>query len=153
MRNTNNNASILLPKTPLSPNSNSDQATTTTTTTTLLVSDWELTHCGPRALDLGQMLAELYLLKHFKDIDAGESIARGFLQGYYPPLSEDMAFRTLIHVGVHFIFFGSVVPGWGSEEQVEGIVRLGREFVVRAWGRDREWFEGWGVWEVLFKGV
>ncbi|PKY02448.1 hypothetical protein P168DRAFT_255866, partial [Aspergillus campestris IBT 28561] len=89
----------------------------TTTTTTLLVTDWELAHVGPHALDLGQMLAELYQLKFYKNIDAGEWIARAFIEAY-PGLSEDVAFRALIHVGVHFIYFGSVVPGWGDEGQV-----------------------------------
>ncbi|PLB39177.1 uncharacterized protein BDW47DRAFT_124802 [Aspergillus candidus] len=123
----------------------------TPTTTTLLVTDWELTHVGPRALDLAQMLAELYQLKHFKNIDAGEWIARAFIEAY-PPLSDDMAFRTLIHVGVHFVFWGSVVPGWGDEEQVEGIVRLGRDLIVNAWGRERGFFEG-TLWGCLFRGT
>lgn len=131
--------SILIPK------------STPTTTTTLLITDWELTHVGPRALDLGQMLAEIYMLKYFKNIDAGEWIARAFV-GAYPDLSEEMAFRTLIHVGVHFVFWGSVVPGWGDEEQVEGVVRLGRDLIVNAWGRERGFFEG-TLWECLFRGV
>ena len=131
--------SILIPK------------STLTTTTTLLITDWELTHVGPRALDLGQMLAEIYMLKYFKNIDAGEWIARAFV-GAYPDLSEEMAFRTLIHVGVHFVFWGSVVPGWGDEKQVEGVVRLGRDLIVNAWGRERGFFEG-TLWECLLRGV
>ncbi|PLN84640.1 kinase-like domain-containing protein [Aspergillus taichungensis] len=121
----------------------------TSTTTTLLITDWELTHVGPRALDLGQMLAEIYMLKYFKNIDAGEWIARAFIEAY-PDLSEDMAFRTLIHVGVHFVFWGSVVPGWGDAGQVEGVVRLGRDLIVNAWGRERGFFEG-ALWECLFR--
>ncbi|PWY65296.1 phosphotransferase enzyme family protein [Aspergillus heteromorphus CBS 117.55] len=114
----------------------------------LFVVDWELCQCGPRALDLGQMFAELYMLKHYKDIDAGEWIIQGFMDGYRG-LSDEMAFRTLIHVGVHFICWGTQTAGWGTPQQVEDVARLGRDIILRAWEKDRSWFEG--VWKSLFQ--
>ncbi|KAH1419427.1 hypothetical protein KXX32_008763 [Aspergillus fumigatus] len=105
----------------------------------LLVTDWELCHCGSRALDLGQMVAELYQLKHFLNIDAGVWLIEGLLDGY-GPVDEDMAFRIAIHIGVHFICWGSTIPGWGTNDQVEGVVKLGRDLVVKGWQKDRDWF-------------
>lgn len=110
------------------------------TTATLFVTDWELTQCGPRALDLGQMIAELYMLKLFKGIDAGLWIIQAFVEEYRSALSVDVAFRTAIHAGVHLVAWGSTVPGWGSAEQVEDVVRVGRDLVVKGWEKDREWF-------------
>ncbi|KNG81449.1 hypothetical protein ANOM_009573 [Aspergillus nomiae NRRL 13137] len=117
--------------------------------TPLFIIDWELAQCGTRALDLGQMMAELYELKHYKDVDAGVWIIQGITEGY-PALSDEMAFRTLIHVGTHLIFFGSTVPGWGTDEQIADVVRLGKDLIVKAWEKDKTWFKGM-VWECLFK--
>ncbi|KAL4907442.1 hypothetical protein BDW74DRAFT_124355 [Aspergillus multicolor] len=124
-------------------------------TTPLFITDWELAHSGPYALDLGQMIAELYMLKHYKDIDAGLWVIEGFAEGYgVGSITDGMAFRALIHVGVHFIFFGSTTPGWGTPEQVNDLVRLGRELVVRGWEKEKEWFcAGGRVWKVLFKSM
>ncbi|EIT80308.1 kinase-like domain-containing protein [Aspergillus flavus] len=131
---------IILPKTSLD---------TQYSNTPLFIIDWELAQCGTRALDLGQMMAELYELKHYKDIDAGVWIIQGITEAY-PALSEEMAFRTLIHVGTHLIYFGSTVPGWGTDGQITDVVRLGRDLIVKAWEKDKSWFKG-GVWECLFK--
>ncbi|KAL4741043.1 kinase-like domain-containing protein [Aspergillus similis] len=137
---------VLIPKTAFE-----DRATSPTTPTPLFITDWELAQRGTRALDLGQMIAELYMLRHYKDIDAGLWVIEGLLEGYgYQHIPQKIAFRTLIHVGVHFIFWGSTIPGWGSQEQVLNLVELGRELIVRAWERDRTWFDG-KFWEALFK--
>lgn len=135
-----NNVSIILPKNSLD---------TQHSNTPLFIIDWELAQCGTRALDLGQMMAELYELKHYKDIDPGVWIIQGIAEAY-PALGEEMAFRTLIHVGTHLIYFGSTVPGWGTERQIADVVRLGRDLIVKAWEKDKNWFKG-GVWECLFK--
>ena len=54
----------------------------------------------------------------------------------------NLAFRTSIHVGVHLICWASRVQGWGSKEQVEKVVEVGRDFVVKGWENDREFFDG-----------
>lgn len=135
-----NGCSVLIPKSAL------DEPVPVTP---LFITDWELAQRGSRALDLGQMIAELYMLKHFKDIDAGVWVIEGFAEGY-KDINEDIAFRTIIHVGVHFIFWGSTIPGWGTEEQVQDLVKLGRDLITKAWERERGWFRG-SVWEVLLR--
>lgn len=133
--------SILLPQTLLHQN--------TTTTATIFITDWELTQTGPRALDLGQMIAELYMTQLYKGIPAGTWILRAFVDAYRPALTDEMAFRAAIHAGVHLVAFGSVVAGWGDEEHVLGVVAVGRDLVVKGWEREKGWFLG-GVLGCLF---
>ncbi|KAJ5640644.1 Aminoglycoside phosphotransferase [Penicillium herquei] len=108
--------------------------------TKIFAIDWELTHIGHRSSDLGQMIAELYETKLFKGVDHGLWIIEGFLKGY-GPLSDEMAFRTAIHAGVHLICWGSRVSGWGDEQQVQNVVEIGRNLVVQAWTKNKAWFE------------
>jgi hypothetical protein len=95
------------------------------------------------------MFAELFELKHFKDIEAGVQLIEGFMDGY-GKIDEDLAFKTAIHVGAHLICWGSSVQGWGTKEQVDGVVEAGRGLVVEGWRRNRGFFEG-GPLGCLFK--
>ncbi|KAM0562645.1 hypothetical protein ACHAPJ_002335 [Fusarium lateritium] len=122
---------ILLPDTPIQEGIQ----------TPIRIVDWEMAQLGVRPLDLGQVIAELWELKLYKDIDAGEWLIRAFADGY-DTIDDDFAYRTIIHVGVHLICFGSQTPGWGTAEQQKEVVRVGKEVLVRAWSRDREYFDG-----------
>ncbi|KAL2075525.1 hypothetical protein VTL71DRAFT_468 [Oculimacula yallundae] len=108
---------------------------------TVLIIDWELSQVSSPAFDLGQMFAELFELKHFKDIDAGLWLTEAFMQGY-GKIDEEMAIKTAVHAGTHLICWGSRVQGWGTDEQVEGVVEVGREWVVKAWEVEKGFFEG-----------
>lgn len=105
----------------------------------MFVIDWEMAQIGVTNLDLGQIIAELYQLKLFKDITAGLWIVQGFVEAY-GAVSDDFAFRTAIQIGAHLITFGTSVEGWGTPEQVETIARTGRDIIVHAWNKDRDWF-------------
>ena len=109
--------------------------------TPVRIVDWEMAQLGVLALDIGQCTAEMWQLKLYKAIDAGEWLIRGLAEGY-GNLDADFAFRAIIHVGTHLIGFGSSVEGWGSREQQVQMVRTGKEILVKAWEKDREWFVG-----------
>ena len=102
--------------------------------------DWELCHLGPPAIDLGQMVSELYRLWLFKSMPEGKWLIAGFVAGY-GYVNDDFSFRTALHVGTHLVAWGTWIAGWGSEAQGEEVVRIGKEVVLRAWGKDRAWFE------------
>lgn len=106
----------------------------------MFIVDWEMCQLGVRPLDLGQMIAELYELSLFKDLDQGKWLIEGFAAGY-GYVDDDFAFRTGLHVGTHLICWGSRVPGWGSGSEVRHVVATGKELILRAWHKDRAWFE------------
>jgi hypothetical protein len=121
------------------------------TQTPVFIIDWEMAQLGVRPLDLGQMIAEMYELFLFKNIEAGRWMVEGFAAGY-GPVDDRFAFRVAIHVGAHLVVFGSRVAGWGSDEQVLQVVGKGREIIERAWHEDRQWFEA-GDLACLFKSA
>ncbi|KAJ5885502.1 hypothetical protein N7495_010012 [Penicillium taxi] len=116
---------------------------------TMFVVDWEMSQISNRGLDLGQMIAEVLQTKLFKQVEGSIWVIDGFLQGY-GHLTDDMAFRTVIHAGVHLICWGSRVTGWGSQQQIEEVVQVGKDFIEQGWMRNKAWFEG-GSLEFLFK--
>jgi hypothetical protein len=110
------------------------------------VVDWELAQLGVRPLDLGQFIAELWSLKLYRNIDAGEWFIRAFVAGY-GLVDDNFAYRTIIHVGVHLICFGhfwSTTPEELSEGEPQHFImyRIGKEIIAKAWSRDREYFRG-----------
>lgn len=106
----------------------------------IYVIDWELSHFSSTAFDLGQMVAEMFELKHFKNHNAGVWLIQGFMDGY-GQLDLDLAFKTAVHVGVHLVVWGSRVPGWGTPEQVEALMTIGKDFVVHGGKKDSEFFK------------
>ncbi|ROT42784.1 phosphotransferase enzyme family protein [Sodiomyces alkalinus F11] len=108
----------------------------------VFVVDWELCQLA--------MVAELFEFVLFKGVDAGAWVIQGLVEGY-GTVDADFAFRTALHVGTHLVVFGSTVPDWGTPGQVERAVREGRDVIVKAWDRDRQWFEEHPTLRVLFK--
>ncbi|KAI1862693.1 uncharacterized protein JN550_010030 [Neoarthrinium moseri] len=106
----------------------------------LFVIDWEMAQLGVRELDYGQMLAEMYQLWLYKNIDAGLWMVQGFAEGLQLQ-SERVAFRTAAQLGCHLVAFGCVTPGWGTPEQGREVARVGRDVIVNARNGNREWFE------------
>jgi thiamine kinase-like enzyme len=110
----------------------------------MFIIDWEFTQFGHRAYDLGQIIGDLYERKHFKGVNGATWAIQGFIDGY-GPLTNEMAFRTAIHAGVHLICWYTRRPQKGplpaSPEQVTDLLKLARDFVVKGWEKDRRWFE------------
>lgn len=111
----------------------------------LFIIDWELAQFGRKEYDLGQMIGDLYERKHFMNADSALWIIQGFVVGY-GALSDDTAFRIAIHAGVHLICWSfrrnPTAPFTEPSEQIRDAIRIGIDFVVKGWERDRTWFEG-----------
>jgi hypothetical protein len=106
----------------------------------VFVVDWELAQLGVKGMDLGQMLAEMYLLWLYKKIDAGLWLIEGFAEGLGQQ-TQALMFRVAIQIGCHLVCFGSVTPNWGTPEQNKDVARTGRDIIVNAMKGNRSWFE------------
>ncbi|KEF57998.1 uncharacterized protein A1O9_05921 [Exophiala aquamarina CBS 119918] len=107
--------------------------------TRIFVVDWEVIHMGGRHFDFGQMAVELYLLWLRKGITAGLWILEGLITAFHG-LDEDLAFRVAIHMGSYLICMAPLTPEWGTPEQIEDLVRAGRDILFHAWNKDGVWF-------------
>ncbi|KAG9245680.1 kinase-like domain-containing protein [Calycina marina] len=108
------------------------------------VVDWELSKLGAFYWDLGQMFAELYNMKHFKNIEAGFWLIQGFMDGY-GSITKSLVrrpSRSPYIPGNHLICWGTRVEGWGTEAQVEDLAQVGRDFIVNGRKEDKQYFLG-----------
>jgi len=97
-------------------------------------------------MDLGQLIGDLLE----KILLAGAEIStripyrvmiEAFAKGY-GTLSDDMAYRVIIHAGVHVVNWCARHPDAEMGEQVAFMMREAVEVIVRAWRGERKWFEG-----------
>jgi hypothetical protein len=105
----------------------------------IFVVDWEMAQVGVPCLDHAEMIGELWELWLYKKIDAGLWMVQGYADGLSQQ-TETSAWRNVLQVGTHLLSFGTA-PSWGSQEQLEEVARMGRDIILHAWRRDREWFE------------
>jgi len=101
------------------------------------------------------MLAELYLLLHFRAAASIPLITDAFLASYGPLPKED-ALDVMIHCGVHLMVWPWRVRGWeegweekmrmgkgeGGRTRMEECVGFGAELVRRAVGGEEGLFRG-----------
>ncbi|KAK6074397.1 phosphotransferase enzyme family protein [Seiridium cupressi] len=106
----------------------------------VFVIDWEMAQLGPRVLDIGQMMTEMYALWLYPKIDAGLWMVQGFAEELALK-DQKAAFRVAAQLGCHIVAFETIVPGWGMPEQVEEVARIGRDIIVHARKGDRDWFD------------
>jgi thiamine kinase-like enzyme len=129
--------SVLISKTPSSEKQEPQEKN-------LFVIDWELAQFGRGEYDLGQMIGDLYERKHFVNIESSLWLIKAFVTGY-GVLNDKMAFRIAIHAGVHFICWyfrrDPTAPFTQPLKQVQDSIRIGTDFIVKAWEKDRTWFE------------
>lgn len=118
--------------------------------TQVFIIDWEFCQLGSPTMDLGEMVAELYQLFLYRDIEDAKWLIEGLIHGY-GYIDDRFAFRTAIHIGAHLISFGSRLKEWGTETQIQNGVRIGMDLIVHAWHEDRGWFEA-GDMACLFVG-
>ncbi|KAH8645398.1 kinase-like domain-containing protein [Xylariales sp. PMI_506] len=110
----------------------------------LFIIDWEFAQFGHRSYDLGQLIGDLYERKLFNSSDITVPVLEGVIAGY-GELSDEMAFRTAIYVGVHLCGWYNRRPRRGpwvpAEEAIQPGLKVGRDFILKGWERDRAFFE------------
>lgn len=99
-------------------------------------------------MDLGQMIGDLLEKASLATADGNITIhiackilIEAFVKGYGAK-SDDTAYRVLIRAGVHVINWCARHPGADMSAEVEVMMREAVELIVKAWRRDRDWFNG-----------
>ncbi|KAI1483171.1 kinase-like domain-containing protein [Daldinia eschscholtzii] len=124
--------------------SNPSLSTPNSSDTQLFIVDWEFTQFGHRAYDIGQMVGDIYERKHFFQTDGALPAIEGFIQGY-GGLDDELAFRTAIHAGVQLIGWytrrAPTAPLQFPLEKVTDAMRIGRDWIVKGWQMNRDYFQ------------
>ncbi|KKP00485.1 hypothetical protein THAR02_07398 [Trichoderma harzianum] len=110
----------------------------------LFIIDWEFAQFGHRSNDIGQLIGDLYERKLYGNVETVAPVMEGVMKGY-GKLSERMAFRVAMYVGVHLIGWYNRRPQKGPKVVpphviLEGLT-IGRDFIIKGWEKDREYFE------------
>lgn len=108
--------------------------------TSIFIVDWEVMHMNRRHFDVAQMTVELYLLWLRKDITAALWIMEGLVAAFDGLDDQEFVFRVAMHMGSYMICMAPLTPEWGTPEELEGFVGVGRDILVHAWNKDRDWF-------------
>jgi hypothetical protein len=110
----------------------------------LFIIDWEFAQFGHRSYDLGQIVGDFYERKVFDNSEVGMPTMEGIISGY-GELSDDMAFRTAIYVGVHLITWYTrrpkKNPKFVAPEVIVAGLKVGRDFILKGLERDRDFFQ------------
>lgn len=137
-------SSVLLPNTPWKEPG--------TGTNKLFIIDWEFCQYGHKAYDLGQMIGDLWERKIFNDIDIVMPVLQGLIEGY-GDISDNMAFRAIMHAGTQLVGWYNRRPRTGPlkapPEVIVAGLTIGRDLILKGWRKDKRGFEG-GVLASLF---
>ena len=104
----------------------------------IYVLDWELVKPGIAALDLGQFLAEMHLLRRFRphSAEASSAVASAFLETYKNVRGaglDDLAKRAWVHVGAHLVAW-TPRNDWGPKEMTRDVVMEGVGYLLSKGG-------------------
>ncbi|KAI0182410.1 kinase-like domain-containing protein [Xylaria flabelliformis] len=120
----------------------------------LSIIDWEFAQFGHRAYDIGQMIGDIYERGHFNEAEGAIPAIEGFIKGYGGLDNYDFAFRVAVHAGVHLIGWyirrAPTAPLGFPLERVTDAMRIGRDWILKAWQKDREYFKSTPL-ALLFK--
>lgn len=119
----------------------------------LHIIDFEFAHLGHRATDLGQMIGDLLEKSYMFDSGIStrsncEIMIQAFIKGY-GAVTKNMAYRVIMHAGVHVINWCARHPDAEMRGKVEEMMRMAVEVIVRAWRQEQAGFDG-GVLGCLF---
>lgn len=91
---------------------------------------------------IGDLLEKIsFAGENFSSRIACKVTIEAFAEGY-GALSDDMAYRVLIHADAHVINWCARHPEADMSEPAQLMMREAVEMVMKAWRQEREWFKG-----------
>jgi hypothetical protein len=128
-----------------------------------LVVDWEATRPGLPYMDVGQLVAELYLLRRFypETEHAVNICLDNFLRGYREAISGEMIGEVIrvddafvrgaaMQVGVHLVIWTPRIESWKPATRVREVVEEGLEMILKGWIGDESWLRNSLVGKLLY---
>ncbi|KAJ7052720.1 kinase-like domain-containing protein [Mycena amicta] len=115
------------------------------------VVDWEVTKPGVPFLDFGQLAAELYTIGCFhserrKEIEVGlKEYGRAYAEWREQQVDEAFVRGAGSHVGAHLAVITPTVDGWGTKDEVRGVVEEGTLFLLKGIEGDMVWLRNSAV--------
>lgn len=134
----------------------------------LTIIDWEFAQLGHPSCDVGQMLAELYLLVFFAKSSGAKECMEGFIDVYKErneAMDSQMQYRIAIQMGAHFLGITSRMSEWteGMEDgskAMETLVQFGADLVTHGWSglnnphaEEDQWFRFGPLYAVFFPSL
>ena len=114
----------------------------------IFVLDWELCHISSVVIDLGTMLAELYIVYFFENSPSVPLILDSFLQSYGSIQTQD-ALGTMLYCGVHLIIWPCRTE-WSNHPKLKECIQFGCDILDNAYNGNAEWFQK-GFFRNLFR--
>jgi 5-methylthioribose kinase len=109
------------------------------------VVDWEVAKPGLAGLDVGQLCAEMHLLRQFSPAchESATAAMDAFLKAYRDAVGVDLdvARDAAVHVGAHLVAWTPRVP-WGGKELTREVVDQGVEYLTEGYAATQEWLRG-----------
>jgi hypothetical protein len=84
------------------------------------------------------MIGDLLEKDHMSGADRTSIVIEAFVRGY-GDVDEDMAYRVIIHAGVHLINWCIRHPGAELGGKVRELMKKAVDLIVHAWKEDRAW--------------
>ncbi|KZP04498.1 hypothetical protein FIBSPDRAFT_806710 [Athelia psychrophila] len=110
----------------------------------IYVVDWELAKPGLAGLDVGQLCAEMHLLRRFSPASepAVSAAMNAFLETYREKYTVSASMATVVagHIGAHVVALAPRTP-WGGKDLTREVVMEGVEYLVEAYAGDNEWLQ------------
>lgn len=111
----------------------------------LYIIDFEFAHIGHRATDLGQIIGDLLEKSYMSRDDLTQSNCEALLESFvkgYGAMDENLAYRIVVHAGVHMINWCARHPGADLKGKAAGLMQKAVAIIVRAWRKDSTSFDG-----------
>ena len=106
----------------------------------VVVIDWEIYNYNSIYFDLGEFLADLYMLRHYRGSESCNWVLQGFAEGYGPLKREHLG-HLAASIAVQAVSCGYVVAEADTPEDHASLAEFSRDLVLKARAGDSEWFE------------
>ncbi|KAH0593196.1 hypothetical protein MHUMG1_08918 [Metarhizium humberi] len=113
--------------------------------------DWESCCYGRLDQDLSYLIADIHIMNELKELEQGECILQGLIDGYQI-LHGEQPYHTIVYTGIQILARATFMAASYPAEEQEALLRFGRDLVIRGRERDLQWLESTPIGYLLTRG-